>query len=147
MSQGDEVAVHHAHCFCGAVDIELRGAPEGAGYCHCESCRHWSAGPLNAFTLWPKDAVTVRRGADTLAHYAKHPRSVRHWCTVCGGHVFTEHPEWGLVDVFAAVIEDFDFEPGVHANYQETVLPMHDGLPKFRDFPAPLGGSGEIIAE
>jgi hypothetical protein len=27
------------------------------------------------------------------------------------------------------------------------VLPMRDGLPKLKDFPAELGGSGETIAE
>ncbi|KGI78303.1 GFA family protein [Oleiagrimonas soli] len=138
---------HVARCFCGAVELEISGQPEGMGYCHCASCREWSAGPVNAFSLWPKDAVKVRKGQDKLAHYAKHPRSVRYWCSTCGGHLFTEHPEWGLIDVFAAVIEDFEFAPGVHANYQETVLPMHDGLTKFRDFPEPLGGSGETIAE
>jgi hypothetical protein len=39
------------------------------------------------------------------------------------------------------------FEPGVHVNYQETVLPMRDGLPKLKDFPEAFGGSGELIAE
>ena len=37
--------------------------------------------------------------------------------------------------------------PGVHVNYAETVLPLRDGLPKFKDFPAEFGGSGEQIAE
>jgi hypothetical protein len=37
--------------------------------------------------------------------------------------------------------------PGVHVNYASTVLPMEDGLPKLKDFPAELGGSGEAIAE
>jgi hypothetical protein len=37
--------------------------------------------------------------------------------------------------------------PGVHVNYAETVLPMRDGLPKFKDFPAQFGGSGEQVAE
>ena len=77
----------------------------------------------------------MKRGADKLARYAKHPRSVRTWCSTCGGHVFTEHPEWGLVDVFAALIDDFEFVPGVHANYQETVLGIHDGLPSSATFP------------
>jgi len=35
----------------------------------------------------------------------------------------------------------------VHVNYAETVLPMRDGLPKLKDFPAELGGSGEHVAE
>ena len=32
-------------------------------------------------------------------------------------------------------------------NYESTVLPMKDGLPKLKDFPAELGGSGETVAE
>jgi hypothetical protein len=39
------------------------------------------------------------------------------------------------------------FSPGVHVNYAETVLPMRDGLPKFKDFPEGFGGSGEMVAE
>jgi hypothetical protein len=50
----------------------------------------------------------------------------------------------GLVDVYAATIP---FTPGVHVNYQSTVLPMNDGLPKLKDFPTELGGSGETMAE
>jgi hypothetical protein len=38
-------------CFCGAVRIEVVGQPNAMGYCHCRSCRSWSAGPVNAFTL------------------------------------------------------------------------------------------------
>lgn len=39
-------------CFCETVKIEVDGEPEGMGYCHCTSCRTWSGGPVNAFTLW-----------------------------------------------------------------------------------------------
>jgi len=35
----------------------------------------------------------------------------------------------------------------VHVNYSETVLRMKDGLPKMKDFPAELGGSGIAVAE
>ena len=52
------------------------------------------------------------------------------------------HPLLGLVDVYAATIPSVEFSPGVHVNYAETVLPMKDGLPKLKDFPAELGGSG-----
>jgi hypothetical protein len=31
------------------------------GYCHCTSCRRWSAGPINAFTLWKSEAVAITR--------------------------------------------------------------------------------------
>jgi len=59
----------------------------------------------------------------------------------------TTHPPLGLIDVYAATIPTLNFVPGVHVNYAETVLPMRDGLPKFKDFPKDFGGSGEQIAE
>jgi hypothetical protein len=59
----------------------------------------------------------------------------------------TNHPPIGLVDVFAATLPSLKFVPGVHVNYAETVLPMRDGLPKLKDFPAELGGSGVAIPE
>ena len=46
-----------------------------------------------------------------------------------------------------ATIPSVEFRPGVHVNYAETVLPMKDGLPKLRDFPAELGGSGVVVPE
>lgn len=79
------------------MTLEVSGAPEAMGYCHCSACRSWSAGPANAFTLWKPESLA--------------------------------------------------FEPAVHANYAETVLPMKDGLPKLKDFPKELGGSGATVPE
>jgi hypothetical protein len=138
---------YKGRCFCGAVELQVTGSPAAMGYCHCTSCRQWSAGPVNAFSLWPPSAVTVTRGADQLGSYSKTPRSIRKWCKTCGGHVLTEHPHWNLIDVYAAVIPELAFKPGVHVNYGETVLPLHDGLPKQKDVPKEMGGSGTTVAE
>ena len=73
--------------------------------------------------------------------------SLRKWCKACGGHLFTDHPAWNLTDVYAAVIADFPYQPGVHVHYQETRLHIKDGLPKMKDIPAEMGGSGVTIAE
>jgi hypothetical protein len=117
------------------------------GYCHCTSCRSWSAGPINAFTLWPPSAVEVTRGADQLGSYNKTENSIRKWCKSCGGHVLTEHPGFKLTDVYAAMIPDLPFAPMLHVNYAESVLPIRDGLPKLKDFPQDLGGSGDAVPE
>ncbi|MBL8658758.1 MAG: GFA family protein [Rhodospirillales bacterium] len=138
---------HQGRCFCGAVEIEVTGSPAAMGYCHCSSCRSWSAGPVNAFSLWAPEAVRVTAGAEHLATFSKTPFSERQYCAKCGGHLMTRHPTIGLVDVYAATIPTLAFTPGVHVNYAETVLPMRDGLPKLKDFPAEFGGSGEVIAE
>jgi hypothetical protein len=137
---------YEGECFCGTVKIEVSGAPEAMGYCHCASCRSWSGGPVNAFSLWKPEAVKVTAGAGNVATYQKTELSQRH-CSKCGGHLMTNHPPLGLIDVFSATLPTLKFEPAVHVNYAETVLPMKDGLPKLKDFPAEFGGSGETVAE
>src|SRR5215218_5124453 len=124
-----DTTTYEGQCFCGAVRIEVKGDPEAAGYGHCKNCRSWSAGPVNAFTLWKPEAVKVTKGKEQLGMFAKNPSSERQFCKTCGGHVMTAHPEMGLTDVYAATIPTFAFTPGVHVSYAETVLHIKDGLP------------------
>ena len=138
---------YRGSCFCGAVEIRVSGEPAAMGYCHCASCRSWSAGPVNAFSLWKPDAVRVTKGAGGIGTYHKTEKSLRKWCKTCGGHLFTEHPAWGLTDIYAATIPELPFKPGIHVHYQETVLRMRDGLPKMKDVPKEMGGSGESLPE
>lgn len=144
MAEGN---TYQGSCFCGAVKFEVTGEPVAMGYCHCDSCRKWSAGPINAFSLWKPDAVKVTQGADNIGTYNKTDRSYRKWCRTCGGHIFTEHPGFGLTDVYAAVIPDMKFDPHLHVFYEETVLPIKDGLPKMADIPSEMGGSGKVLPE
>lgn len=138
---------HVGSCFCGAVTLEVEGKPEAMGYCHCRSCRSWSGGPVNAFSLWKPEALRVTSGAEHIVTFQKSELSQRRYCAKCGGHLMTNHAPLGLVDVFAATLPTLEFAPTVHVNYAETVLPIRDGLPKLKDFPAEFGGSGEAMAE
>jgi hypothetical protein len=124
-----DIMSHAGTCFCGTITLEVDGPPEAMGYCHCNSCRSWSGGPVNAFSLWKPAAVRVTSGAEHIATFQKSELSQRQYCAKCGGHLMTNHPTLGLVDVFAATIPTLRFEPGVHVNYAENVLPMKDGLP------------------
>jgi hypothetical protein len=141
------MATHKGQCFCGAVQVEVSDEPEAMGYCHCRSCRSWSGGPVNAFTLWKPDKVKVTAGAEQLATFEKTQMSLRQYCKKCGGHLMAKHPPLGLIDVFAATLPTLAFRPGVHVNYAETVLPLRDGLPKLKDFPKEFGGSGAVVPE
>ncbi|HTU12579.1 MAG TPA: GFA family protein [Allosphingosinicella sp.] len=134
-------------CFCGAVAFEAAGAPLEMGYCHCADCRAWSGAPLVGFTLWPAEAVRVTRGGDRLGAYSRTGFSKRLFCLVCGGHVLVEHPTLELVDIPAGKLPDLAFVPSIHLNYGATCHRMKDGLPKPRDFPADVGGSGEMLPE
>lgn len=91
--------------------------------------------------------MRVSAGAENLAVFQKSETSQRQYCSKCGGHLMTTHPTFGLIDVFVSTIPALVFKPALHVNYSETVLPIKDGLPKLKDFPVELGGSGQVVAE
>ena len=136
---------YKGRCFCGAVEVTVTGGPVAMGYCHCDSCRKWSASPVNAFALWRADNVKVTAGAENLGTFNKTPKSARKWCKLCGGHVMTEHPNGQLIDVYAVILPELDFKPREHLHYQEAVLHMVDSLPKHKDLPKAAGGSGVLL--
>src|SRR5580692_4547943 len=72
-------------CFCGAVELTVTGEPAAMGFCHCTSCRQWSGGPVNAFTLWKHAAVEITKGAAAIGTYNQTEVSFRKWCKTCGG--------------------------------------------------------------
>src|SRR4030088_1511799 len=92
---------HTGTCFCGAVEVEVTGAPEAMGYCHCRSCRSWSAGPVNAFTLWKPENARVSKGAELVGMFRKPRVADCKSCSRCGGHLMPDPPPLGLVDVYA----------------------------------------------
>lgn len=136
-----------ASCFCGEVEVSLEGDPVTQGYCHCTSCRAWTAQPVTAYALWPAPFVRVTKGAESLGRGNRNETVATRYCTKCGGTVMAESTVSGLTDVFPMVIKGFDFEPQCHINYAERAIDMRDGLPKFRDMPDAAGGSGDLMSE
>jgi len=89
--------------------------------------------------------VTQRAGQ--IDTYHKTENSYRKWCKQCGGHLFSEHPGMGLTDVYASILPDLEFKPMMHVFYGEKMVSVKDGLPKLKDVPAEMGGSGDTLPE
>jgi len=136
-----------ASCFCGSVELEISGEPSVMGYCHCKDCAAWSATPINSFSLWDPEKVKITKGEENVETFFKTEHSMRKFCTKCGGHLMNDHPDSNLVDVFAVIIEGFNFNPSMHVNYESKSVSIKDGLPKFKDLPKEFKGSGEILPE
>jgi len=126
-SQTELVMSHQGRCFCGAVEIEVSGEPEGMGYCHCSSCRSWSGGPVNAFSLWKPESVRVVEGAEHVAMFSKTAFSERQYCKKCGGHLMTNHPPIALIDVYAATIPTLQFKPITSAPHSSSLFAKTSG--------------------
>ena len=138
---------HAGSCFCGAVKFEVSGTPNVMGWCHCSDCAHWAGAPINAFSLWPLDSVRVTQGADQIGTFAKTPGSQRKFCKLCGGHLMTQHPAMGMMDVYLNAVPGFEHQGTLHVFYGEKTLAVKDGLPKFKDMPSAFGGSGVELPE
>ena len=70
---GDAFLLHRGNYDSFAFTVS--GEPAAMGYCHCESCRAWSACPVNAFTFWPEGSVAVTQGAEHIgSYYTTEPR-------------------------------------------------------------------------
>jgi hypothetical protein len=134
-------------CFCGSVQFTITGNPAAMGYCHCRSCREWSGAPLSGWILYPRDSLKFTNGSDNVGSYHRTDRNIRKWCTICGGHVLVDLPQWNLIEVFAGSIPTLRFEPTLHIHYGETVLRIKDGLPKQKDLPKEFGGLGELLQD
>ena len=134
-------------CFCGAVEFEVTGAPAAMGYCHCEDCAAWAAAPINAFSLWPPDSVRVTEGEVNVGTFNKTENAYRKFCKTCGGHIITELPGLKFVEVYPNVVPGLVYEPTLHIHYASKTLSVKDGLPKYKDLPANVGGSGETLPD
>ena len=143
----EATVTYKGSCFCGAVEFEATGKPAFAGYCHCHDCQAWSAAPINAFSLWASSSVRVTKGEANIATFNKTENSYRKFCKICGGHLMNEHPRMRLVDVYANLLQGFVHKPTLHVNYLSKMVSVKDGLPKFKDLPGDLGGSGETLAD
>ena len=146
------VELYKGRCFCGAVEVEVQGQPLAAAICHCESCRHWHSAPLNAWMVWPEDRVRVSAGHDALSVFNKQGPdgpSERTFCKHCGAAIMNRKPGYGMVVVYATVLEGsgLEYMPSFHSFYGEGVMHIADGLPKYRDLPAAFGGSDTRLDE
>ena len=103
----DSIGKHTGKCFCGAIEVVATGEPLTMGYCHCTSCRQWSASPVNAFTIWVPESVRITKGAESVASFRKTSNTVRKWCRACGGHLLTERPLWLVTEVPAAILPTY----------------------------------------
>ncbi len=141
------IGTYSGSCFCGAVTVQVSGAPVSEGFCHCNDCRSWSGTPVTAYALWPAPMVEVTQGADRLQSFNKAGTTDRVSCAECGALILADLPDAGLKDVFPLRLQGREFAPQAHVHYASRIVDMKDGLPKFADLPEGAGGTGQMIDE
>ena len=74
--------------------------------------------------------------------------TIRKTCAKCHSYVLNDL-SGGLVDVMAGVwdMQEGQFEPEIHINYETAIWKIKDGKPKFRNYPSIFGGDDETMEE
>ena len=126
---------YEGNCLCGQVKIQVEGPPLRGGYCHCENCRTWHAAPLNAWAVWPNEAVRIEQGEERIANYQSR-RSNRQWCRHCGSGLMNRLANEQTV-VYAMVLaaSGYAHQASYHIHCDEAVLDLQDGIPKYMGWP------------
>lgn len=137
-----DTTIQHVQCPCGSVHLQLTGTPIPQVYCHCDDCRTAHAAAYVASAAYPAEAVTVTQGELHARVLKTTPRMA---CSVCGGHLFSELPEFGMRSVNAFLLPPGVFQPQMHIQCQHAVLPVQDNLPHYKDWPPAHGGSDETV--
>ena len=117
-------------CLCGAIRYRAIGKQQGAGYCHCKSCRHHTGAPVVAFVVFSVEQVNWLTG--NRNRYESSPGKFRSFCRDCGTSLTFEDDE--LVEFHISTLDSpNEFLPNEHTHYLEKIvwLELTDNLPKF----------------
>ncbi|WP_224365250.1 GFA family protein [Hyalangium versicolor] len=129
-------------CLCGAVQLELTGEPIAQLYCHCDDCQAVHGAAYVPAVMYRIPATRLVRGELGMCKRKVTPRTS---CRECGTRMFAEPPGLGIRGVTALLLPPGMFKPTFHMQCQHALLPIKDGLPHFKGFPAAFGGSDEQV--
>ena len=130
-------------CACGAVQFSVSEPLTGAGWCHCSRCQHRTGTPGSPSGAVAPGSFSLTAGEDLVTEWAPPGGgNIKAFCSVCGGHLYSRHPDgWEAVVVRLGAI---DGDPGVRPQYRQHVASASvweplpdDGLPRF---PGPREG-------
>jgi len=129
-------------CRCGAVALEIAGAPIAQFYCHCDDCQVMHGAAYVSESVYPADAVRIVRGDPSRFKLKRNPRFA---CRECGTRLFIEVGALKLRGVNGYLLPPERFKPQYHMQCQFAVLPVDDDLPHYRARPTQFGGSDETV--
>ena len=123
-------------CVCGGVRFEITEPLESASYCHCTRCQRRTGTAASANARAARGSVRVTAGEELLRAYAPPDGMEKVFCSVCGGHVFSQDP--ADRERKGVRLGAIDGDPGVRPSSHQYVayaavwepLP-DDGLPRF----------------
>ena len=126
----------NASCYCGKIQMEIRGRPVAVSICHCTVCRRLSGGAFSIQSLHSKNNFSCAAEEVDLWSIQSSPNVTRYRCKECGSPVYATLgkgktyvvPRSALTNVAK---DDECFAPTHHMHYKQRVIDVEDELPKY----------------
>ena len=83
-------------CLCGKVTYEASELAPNITKCHCKICQKTSGSAYGDYVVAPIDGFKWTSGESLLTKYESSPGNFRNFCSVCGTHMPTAHPQMGI---------------------------------------------------
>jgi len=93
-------------CLCGAVTFTCELKSRHADVCHCGMCQTWSGPMFMVMMAGPADLASESRGHVSVFQSSEWGQ--RHFCRVCGTHLFAQAPAFGYFGVAVGTLESLD---------------------------------------
>jgi len=115
-------------CYCGAVHVSAKAAPQTVALCHCEDCRRATGAPVGAFAAFAESDVDLRgTGASEIRTANVTPGATRLFCGVCGSPIAASYdylPEQIYIPL-GILDQAGDLAPEVHAHCDDRLPWLH----------------------
>lgn len=163
-SESDLKGPYKGRCCCGEIEFEWSGSsdPAFSCFCHCRICRGNNSTPAQHLLGVKQDEFKITKGE--CAKYAipqldgSAGKCTSNFCKTCGAGIYQDPVGAPFVGTFPCRYDAFSppfpkdklpqkWLPNAHVNFENAIEPAvfaNDGLPKFKDFPKEMGGSGEM---
>ncbi|PMD37603.1 hypothetical protein L207DRAFT_545837 [Hyaloscypha variabilis F] len=147
-------ALYEASCHCGRVQYQLsREKPLSAKYCHCTTCQVLHGAPFQWAAIFEKEDINFTHGHHELGWYESGEKTTRHKlpckvsCAYCRTPIMDEGRNMillfpGMIK-WKSVEERKKFMPSCHMFYEQRVVDIPDGLPKWSG----MSGKSDLIAD
>jgi hypothetical protein len=101
---------------CGAARFEVSEPLLGALYCHCKRCQRRTGTAFSVSALTVPGSFRLTTGEDQVRTWRPTDGWTKSFCSVCGSHLFTTHPENpDLISIrMGALDEDPQIRPSAH---------------------------------
>jgi len=122
-----------ARCYCGASALQIEAAARSVVNCHCGQCRQLGGSAFTTWVSYLKSAVQASPATSMVAFQAT-TNVTRHFCGVCGSHLYTEDVRYPkIVGVPAGVVQGPVPLPTAHyfVDHKAAWHTINDGLPQF----------------